>query len=63
VTTKETTMSTPKKYYAARDFKDAGTEKTFSVGDDVTSEPGIDNYRAAGLASDKKPALPKDTDA
>lgn len=47
--------NTDRKLYAARDFKDAGTEKAFKAGDDVSSEDGIDNYVAAGLASEKKP--------
>jgi hypothetical protein len=53
-------MSTPKKHYAARDFNDAGTEKSFALGDDITGEANLGNYIAAGLATDKKPELPKD---
>ena len=36
---------------AARDFKDAGTERSFTQGEPVENiEPGaIENYRAAGL--------------
>lgn len=48
-------MATPKTLYATRDFKDAGTEKAFKLGDDVTDEPGAENYAAAGLASEEKP--------
>ena len=48
-------MATPKKFYATRDFTDAGTTKAFKLGDDVTAEPGVANYAAAGLASKTKP--------
>ncbi|WP_230781567.1 hypothetical protein [Sphingomonas sp. Leaf37] len=52
-------MSTAKKFYATRDFNDAGSEKSFKFGDDVTGEPGVANYVAAGAASDKKPRTAK----
>lgn len=52
-------MSAKKTFYATRDFNDAGTEKSFKAGDDVTGEKGVDNYVAAGLASDKKPQADK----
>jgi hypothetical protein len=55
-------MATPKKFYATRDFKDAGIEKAFKLGDELTSEPGVENYAAAGLASDEKPADPAPAD-
>lgn len=55
-------MATPKKHYAARDFRDAGTEKVFALGDELTGEQGLDNYVAAGLATDEKPQAAK-TDA
>ncbi|MCU6454351.1 hypothetical protein LPN01_09690 [Sphingomonas sp. A2-49] len=48
-------MSTSKKLYAARDFKDVGTGRSFAAGDEVTGKAGeIANYEAAGLLTDKK---------
>lgn len=49
-----------KPLYATRDFNDAGTEKSFKFGQDVSDEPGAANYRAAGLASDEKPDATSD---
>lgn len=42
---------TTKTITAARDFKDAGTEREFKKGEAITDvDPGaIENYRAAGL--------------
>ena len=47
-------MATKKTLYATRDFNDAGAEKTFKLGDDLSNEPGVENYAAAGLASEDK---------
>ncbi len=45
-----------KPHYATRDFTDAGTTKRFERGAVIDAEPGeIENYVAAGIASDKKP--------
>lgn len=56
--------ATAKKFYATRDFKDAGTGKSFAFGDPINADDGeIGNYAAAGLASDKKPEAPKAPDA
>ena len=48
-----------KTYYAARDFNDAGTEKAFKRGDDLSAEPGVENYAAAGLTTSTKPEAAK----
>lgn len=53
-------MATTKKLYAARDFSDAGTDKSFKLGDDVSAEAGADNYVAAGLAAEEKPTPASD---
>lgn len=44
--------TTTKKIIATRDFTDAGLEKQFAKGDDVSSEPGVANYVAAGFAAE-----------
>lgn len=51
-------MSNTKPLYATRDFKDAGTTRTFSRGDVLKDcGPGeLLNYQEAGLASETKPA-------
>jgi hypothetical protein len=51
------------KFYATRDFTDAGIEKSFKQGDELTSQKGLQNYIAAGVASDKAPKTAKSTDA
>lgn len=46
-----------KKYFAVRDFKDAGTERAFAAGDEIkdVDAGGIGNYLAAGLITDEAP--------
>ncbi len=58
-TTKKATDTTT--YYATRDFKDAGTERSFEGGkalEDI-DEATARNYEAAGLASTEKPVADK----
>ncbi|MBY9062301.1 hypothetical protein K7957_05075 [Sphingomonas yunnanensis] len=45
---------TTKTITAARDFKDAGTERQFKAGEAITDVDAgaIDNYRAAGLIAE-----------
>lgn len=58
-------MTTPKatdapKYYATKDFTDAGTDKRFDRGNPMEIDEGtFANYEAAGLASTEKPAAEK----
>ena len=57
-----------KSAYIVRDFKDAGTEQSFTAGDIVTiSEGAFGNYEAAGLVRkptpDDKPAPTARSDA
>ena len=53
-----------KKQYAARDFKDAGTGRSFTAGDVVDAQAGeLDNYEAAGLVTDKRPEPAKSAEA
>lgn len=53
MTTKATTST---KYYATKNFADAGTEKAFKRGDELKIDEGTAlNYEAAGLASTEKP--------
>ncbi len=60
-------MTTPKttdapKYYATKDFIDAGTETLFERGKPMDIDEGtFANYEAAGLASTEKPAAEKAT--
>lgn len=47
---------TTKSLYATRDFRDAGTEKSFEGGKVVEATPGeLANYEAAGLVSEHRP--------
>lgn len=48
-------MTEKPKMFAARSFRDAGLEKEFELGADLTDEPGLANYIAAGCASDVNP--------
>lgn len=54
-----------KKHYATRDFKDAGTERAFEKGAELTDvEAGaLANYVAAGLATTDKPETTAPTPA
>ncbi|MGW8190159.1 hypothetical protein [Sphingomonas hankookensis] len=60
-------MTTPKttdarKFYATKDFTDAGTERSFEYGKEVDVDEGTAlNYEAAGLVSTQKPAAEKAT--
>ena len=56
-------MTEKTKFYAARDFRDAGTEQAFERGADLTDEPGLANYVAAGCASDVNPNAPAEAPA
>lgn len=48
------------KRYATRDFTDAGTNKSFKAGQELTglSEGELGNYEHAGLAGDKPDDIP-----
>lgn len=48
-------MNEKTKMFATRGFRDAGLEKEFELGADLTDEPGLANYIAAGCASDVNP--------
>jgi hypothetical protein len=44
-------------YYATRNFRDAGTEDSFTKGEEVKAGKGrLANYAAAGLVTTEKPA-------
>lgn len=52
-------MNEKTKMFATRSFRDAGLEKEFELGADLTDEPGLANYIAAGCASDVNPNAPE----
>lgn len=49
-------MST-KKYYATRDFNDAGSQRSFEAGEELADvkDGQLKNYEFSGLASTQKP--------
>ena len=52
------------KYYATKDFIDAGTERLFERAKEMDiDEPTAANYLAAGLASTETPAADKPSTA
>lgn len=53
----KTTEAKKTTFYATRFFKDAGTERTFEFGAELTDldEGTLRNYAAAGVASTEKP--------
>ncbi len=54
-------MSTTKRAKIVRDFKDAGTERSFSAGETVDLTAGeFANYEAAGLVEAASTAKPAD---
>lgn len=58
-------MSASKTLYATKDFRDAGTGRTFVAGKPIekVTDGELGNYEAAGLAGDKPteaPAKPAD---
>ena len=52
-----------KKHFATRNFQDAGTERSFERGAELTDvkDGALANYVAAGLATTEKPQAPIDT--
>lgn len=58
------TKTTPKTFYATRDFNDAGTTRRFAAGEEIKeAKPGeLANYEAAGLASTEKPKSPAEAE-
>lgn len=57
-TTDKATVAKDATYYATRNFKDAGTERSFTGGEPLKDidEATARNYEAAGLASTAKPS-------
>lgn len=51
-----TKTTTPKTHYATKNFKDAGTERSFIAGEEITDATAgeLANYVAAGAASTEK---------